>query len=228
MPIIPRRLENAVSGVLEKVARSMIFTRLSPNFLSTLGISVGVVAAVLFARGEFTIAGVLVAASGVLDLLDGKIARNSGKTSVFGAVFDSTVDRATELVLYTGIGAYFILRDMHWTSLIVVFAAGGSWLVSYVRARAESFGVSCHVGFLRRGERFVLLAGGAILSFAPQPFHDLMIGLLDVLSPNIRYAFPPMPLTIVIVLIAVLSPITVVQRLVYVWRVTKSSDSRVR
>ena len=206
----------------------MIFTRLSPNFLSTLGIAVGVVAAVLFARGEFTIAGVLVATSGVLDLLDGKIARNSGKTSVFGAVFDSTVDRATELILYTGIGAYFILRDMHWTSLIVVFAAGGSWLVSYVRARAESFGVSCHVGFLRRGERFFLLAGGAILSFASQPFHDLIIGLLDMLSLNIRYAFPPMPLTIVIVLIAVLSPITVVQRLVYVWRVTKSSDSRVR
>ncbi|MEK6570970.1 MAG: CDP-alcohol phosphatidyltransferase family protein, partial [Bacteroidota bacterium] len=81
----------------------MVFTRVSPNFLSTLGIAVGVVAAVLFARGEFTIAGVLVATSGVLDLLDGKIARNSGKTSVFGAVFDSTVDRATELVLYTGI-----------------------------------------------------------------------------------------------------------------------------
>jgi CDP-diacylglycerol--glycerol-3-phosphate 3-phosphatidyltransferase len=138
-------------------------------------------------------------------------------------VYDSTLDRATELAVFTGIGAYFIIRNMHWTSLVVVVAAGGSWLVSYVRARAESYGVKCHVGFLRRGERFVLLASGGILSFASQPFHELVLWFVTLLNLDVRYVYPPMPLTMVIFLIAGLSQITLVQRLVHVWKSTRSS-----
>ena len=205
------------------MAASFLFARLSPNFVSTVGIMVGIAAALLFARGEFPIAGILVAASGILDLLDGKIARISGKKSIFGALYDATVDRGTELAIYTGIGAYFILRDMHMTSLFVVFAAGGSLLVSYVRARAESFGVSCNIGLLRRGERLALLASGAILSSVPEPFHELILWFLRTLDWNVRYAFPPMPLTIVIIVIAVFSQITVGQRLRHVWKTTHSN-----
>lgn len=225
MPLIPQLIERGFDKILDKVAQSLFFRRLSPNLISTIGIAVGIVPAFLFASGEFVLAGIVMILSGVLDMLDGKIARLKGKTTIFGALYDATVDRATELAIYTGIGAYFIFHHMRLTSLFVVFAAGGSWLVSYVRARAESFGVPCHVGLLRRGERFLLLSAGAILSFAPEPFHAVALWFLKAFSLPITYAYPPMPLTIVIVLIAVLALITIVQRLVHVWKVTSSERS---
>jgi phosphatidylglycerophosphate synthase len=225
MPLIPRFVEAASDTVLTKVARLPLFTRVSPNTVSTLGVVMGLASAILFSMGDFITAGVLLAVSGFLDLLDGKIARAVGRTSVFGAVYDSTLDRATELAVYASIGAYFINRNMHWTSLVVVIAAGGSWLVSYARARAESYGVKCHVGLLRRGERIVLLAGGGILSFVPQPFHDLVLWFLNLFKLDIRYAYPPMPLTMVIFLIAGLSQVTLVQRLAHVWKSTHSTSN---
>jgi phosphatidylglycerophosphate synthase len=228
MPLIPLVIENAMNRVLNRVAHSPIFSRVSPNIVSTLGVVFGVTAAILFARGAFLAAGCFLALSGTLDLLDGKIARSGGRSSVFGAVYDATLDRATELAVFTGIGGYFILRDMHWTSLVVVFAAGGSWLVSYVRARAESYGVKCHVGFLRRGERFVLLAAGAILTIEPNPFHEVALWIIRRLQLQVRYAFPPMPLTLVIFLLAILSQITIVQRLVHVWKVTRATPPQAR
>ncbi len=224
MPLIPRAVEVGFNRALDRIARTRFFSRLSPNLVSTVGILVGIVPAFLFAYGEFVLAGIFMIISGVLDMLDGKIARASGRTTVFGALYDATVDRATELAIYTGIGAYFILRNMHLTSLFVVFAAGGSWLVSYVRARAESFGVPCEVGLLRRGERFFLLSAGAILSFAPEPFHEAALWFLDVVKLKTPYAYPPMPLTICIILIAILAQITIVQRLVHVWKSTRPSD----
>jgi phosphatidylglycerophosphate synthase len=225
MPLIPRFIENASDTLLARVARAPLFARISPNTVSTFGVVMGLTAAILFSMGDFIIAGVLLAVSGLLDLLDGKIARVVGRTSVFGAVYDSTLDRATELAVYAGIGAYFINRNMHWTSLVVVVAAGGSWLVSYARARAESYGVKCHVGLLRRGERCVLLASGGIFCFVPQPFHDLVLWFLNLVRLDIRYAYPPMPLTMVIFLIAGLSQVTLVQRLVHVWKSTHSAPN---
>jgi len=228
MPLIPQSIVVGFNSILDRLAQTRFFSRLSPNLVSTCGILVGIVPAFLFAYGEFEWAGVFIILSGVLDMLDGKIARASGRTTIFGALYDATVDRATELAIYTGIGAYFIVRNMHLTSLFVVFAAGGSWLVSYVRARAESFGVPCEVGLLRRGERFVLLAAGAILSFAPGPFHEAALWFLDVINLKIPYAYPPMPLTISIILIAILSQITIVQRLIHVWKSTQSGSRPAR
>jgi phosphatidylglycerophosphate synthase len=225
MPLIPRFIEAASDTVLIRVARLPLFTGISPNTVSTLGVMIGLASAILFSIGDFITAGVLLAVSGLLDLLDGKIARAVGRTSVFGAVYDSTLDRATELAVYAGIGAYFINRNMHWSSLVVVIAAGGSWLVSYARARAESYGVKCHVGLLRRGERIVLLAAGGILSFAPQPFHELVLWVVSLVKLDIRYAYPPMPLTVVIFLIAGLSQVTLVQRLAHVWKSTRSKPN---
>jgi phosphatidylglycerophosphate synthase len=222
MPLIPKTIERLLDRSLDAVSRSPFVLKLSPNLISVAGLLIGLASAFLFAEGKFTRAGILLAASGLLDMLDGKIAKISGKKSLFGGVFDATLDRGTELSVYTGIGAYFILRDMHLTSLFVVLAAGGSWLVSYVRARAESFGIPCHVGFLRRGERFVLLAGGAILSFVPDPFHDAVKFVIDFVGLEVAYTYPPMPLTISIFLMAFLTQITIVQRLRHVWKVTKA------
>ncbi len=158
-------------------------------------------------------------------MIDGKLARLTHRTSKFGALYDSTLDRFAEIAMYTGVGYFYVFQGMHLASLMVVIAAGGSIMVSYVRARAESHGFSCNVGWMRRGERIVLLGSAALLSFYPQPFDILVIAILKVIPFELTYYYPPMPLTIAIAIIALFTPVTVAQRVYEVWKQTKSERS---
>jgi phosphatidylglycerophosphate synthase len=222
MALIPKSIEIAFDRVLIIPVQWLRSLHLSPNMISTVGIIPSVIAAFLLAYGYFVSAGILILIGGLLDMMDGKLARLTNRVSKFGALYDSTLDRLAEIAMYIGLGYYFVFQGMHFTSLLVVIAAGGSVMVSYVRARAESHGFTCNVGLMRRGERIVLLGVAAFVSFLPEPFDWLMINMLELLPFGWSYAFPPMPLTLAIGLVAILTPITVGQRIYEAWKQVKA------
>ncbi len=225
MGLIPSRLENRFDKLLIPLVYAVKALHLSPNVISTIGIIPSFIAAILLAYGWFVTAGFFILFGGIMDMIDGKIARLTNRTSKFGALYDSTLDRFAEIAMYTGLGYFYVFQSMHLASLLVVIAASGSIMVSYVRARAESHGFSCNVGWMRRGERIVLLGCAALLSFYPQPFDLLVITILKIIPFDLTYYYPPMPLTLAIAIVALFTPITVAQRVHEVWKQTKSERS---
>lgn len=133
----------------------------NPNTISFLASIVGVVAALFFMAGHSAIAGILLLLSGILDTMDGTVARLGERSSKFGAILDSSLDRYVEMLVFMGITWHFRDTPMFFWSF---FAIIGSMMVSYVRARAQSLGVQELVGIMQRFERFVILSAGALLN----------------------------------------------------------------
>jgi len=218
MGLIPSKVEEVFNRSLMPLTYTVKTLRLSPNTISTIGVIPSFAAAFFLANGWFITGGILIFIGGILDMIDGKLARLTNRTSKFGALYDSTLDRIAEIAMYTGLGYFYVFQGMHLASLLVVIAASGSIMVSYVRARAESHGFTCNVGWMRRGERIVILGGGALLTIYPQPFDAIVFAFLKVIPFDITYYYPPMPLTLAIGLVAVFTPITVAQRVYEVWK----------
>ncbi|MEE8539177.1 MAG: CDP-alcohol phosphatidyltransferase family protein [Woeseiaceae bacterium] len=173
--------------LLTKIVRGLAATGLHPNFLTLLGLVVTIWAAALFAAGEFRWAAGVVFLAGFLDMADGQVARKQGRVSTFGAFFDSVVDRYSDMILYMGLLVYYAMIGRFFYVVLAAVAMAGSFMVSYARARAESLIPACKVGFMERPERLVLLIiGGAFNRMAP-----------------------------VLWLIAVLSTVTVIHRIIY-------------
>jgi len=148
-----------------KQALAAVFSRLhvSPNALTLASIVPMVMAAVTLAEGRLTNAAFWVLAGGFFDLMDGAVARITGRTSKFGAVLDSIVDRGTDALVYVGLALYFHgLGETTYVALSVL-ALGGALGVSYARARAENVIPDCRVGFAERGERLGVLVLGLLL-----------------------------------------------------------------
>jgi CDP-diacylglycerol--glycerol-3-phosphate 3-phosphatidyltransferase len=136
----------------------------SPNHLTVLGFAGNLVAAVLAAQGEFLAAGIVGLLFSAVDLLDGALARATGRASAFGAVFDSTLDRLSEAAVLGGLAFYFVQRGSEEQVVLCFAALAGSILVSYVRARAQYFGLDLTDGLFTRAERVLVLNGGLIIS----------------------------------------------------------------
>ena len=186
------QLRRVILGWLEialaPVAKGIFCLGASPNQVSVCGFVLNVVTAWLIASDHLVAAGVLYLIAGILDMLDGILARLAGKATRFGAFLDSTIDRVSEGVVFAAIGYRFALEGSAINSAVVVLALLGSFLVSYTRSKAEGLSVECKVGIGTRAERVVLVAVG------------LIAGLL----------------TQVIYLIAILTAITIVQRVLLV------------
>ena len=184
------------------LVRLLARTGISPTVITLLGFLLAVGAAVLAGRGSFIIAGVVLLVAGLFDIMDGALARYTQKTSIFGAVLDSTLDRCSEVALLLGISFWYAgQQELRWV-LLAGLALMGSLLVSYIRARAEALGLLCQVGWFTRAERVILLALGLLLG---QDF--------------------PNAIVIVLAVIAVFSFVTVGQRLVCVWQQTRIKRS---
>ncbi len=182
----------------QPVVRLLAKTPIAPNAVSWFGFLLTVGAAALIITGHPFAAGFVVLIAGFFDILDGALARSTNRTSQFGAVLDSTLDRLAEAVLLLGILVLYVKGGFIVGILLVGVALPSSLLVSYIRARAESLGLECQVGFFTRTERVIVLALGLLLS-------------------QIDYVF----LVIALAIIVVFSFVTVTQRLLYVWRQTK-------
>src|SRR2546425_3038278 len=138
---------------------------LTPNQITVLGTALTFVAAVLTAGGQLRWGGVVLAFAGTFDILDGALARSTKRSYPYGAFLDSTLDRYSEGAMYLGLVAYFVSAGgplQRWLVLATVAALAGSFLVSYVRARAQSLGFTCETGLFARPERVVALVIGLI------------------------------------------------------------------
>jgi CDP-diacylglycerol--glycerol-3-phosphate 3-phosphatidyltransferase len=142
----------------------LIESRLTPNKISLTGFALNLVAAVLITQRLFFLAGIAFIVGSVMDMLDGRYSRMSGKGSPFGAFLDSTLDRIEEGVVLTAVAAYFAARGDELATGATVLTVVGSYMVSYTRARAEALGVECKVGVATRPVRVVILSAGLVFA----------------------------------------------------------------
>ena len=194
-------LREPVYRLIEPVTLWLIRRGVHPNAITVLGFVVTVAGALMYSRDHVHIAGLLILAGGLCDIFDGRVARVSGLASKFGNFFDSTLDRFSEIAMYLGLMTLYNAYQLEfidiWMIYIIALALGGSLMVSYTRAKAESLGFDCSVGLMQRGERILLLGLGSLL-----------FGL----------SWDGMVLTSIIVIVAVLTNATAVQRMFWVYR----------
>jgi CDP-diacylglycerol--glycerol-3-phosphate 3-phosphatidyltransferase len=185
--VLSEKIGDTLGRALDAIVRGFAASGVNPNFLTFIGFGINLLAAYLFAYGYFRWAGLTIILAGVFDMTDGRVARLEGRVTPFGGFYDSVMDRYSDLCLLIGLLIYYgRINRFLYVSLVAV-AMIGSVMVSYSRARAENVIPSCKVGFLERPERVVLIIIGA---------------LFDRLAP-------------VIWLIAVLSNVTVIHRIIY-------------
>ena len=167
---------------------------LTPDVVTWIGLVINIAAAAVIALGHLLVGGILLLVAGLFDILDGALARFSNKTTAFGAILDSTFDRLSEAIVLFGLLLLYV-RQGNIIELYLIFAViVFSFLVSYVRARAEGMGLECHTGLFTRAERIIILALGLLVN---QVF-------------------------IALIVLALFSFITFVQRMVYVYRKAKN------
>jgi CDP-diacylglycerol--glycerol-3-phosphate 3-phosphatidyltransferase len=150
--------------VTQPVVKLLARTPLTPNLVSWLGFLITIGAAVLIGTDHLLAAGFVVLAAGLFDMLDGALARATGKVTRFGGVLDSTLDRLSEAALLLGILVIFVRGQQVGESILVGLALTFSLVVSYLRSRVEALGIECQVGLFTRAERVIILALGLLLS----------------------------------------------------------------
>jgi len=178
-----------LDGPLSSITKRIPF---SPNTLTVIGFLITISAALILPY-HLRLGGILILFGGIFDMLDGIVARTTGKTTRFGAFLDSVLDRFSDAVLFLAVAWYFAQIDNYTGTLVCLGTLVGAFLISYIRARAEGLGESCHTGLMERPERVVLLAFGAITGW-----------LLPVMW-----------------IMLVLTYMTVMQRIYHVWRAMK-------
>jgi len=171
---------------------------ITPDALTWLGLIINIAAAAVIAYNHLIVGGVLVLVSGLFDILDGALARLTNKTTRFGALLDSTFDRLSEAAVFIGLLVLYVGKGDVLATTLISLAMVGSFLTSYVRARAEGLGLECQTGLFTRTERVIILVLGLI-------FNRFLIVALSIL--------------------VVLSFVTVGQRMVNVWLETKRQES---
>lgn len=215
-------LKRAVHAALDPVVAGLARAGVRADYLTFGGFVLSIAAGFAFAMGHFSTGATFALLAGMCDILDGQVARRSGHPSRFGSFFDSTLDRVAEAAILIGIGWFYManlvamvddplrvlvnrtnqLEPVTWAmiSLLATLALAGSFMVSYTRARAEGLGLECKVGWFERPERLVLLivAGYAGIGFV-------------------------MPWALM--LLAVLSFATAIQRMVHVWKITRGAGA---
>jgi len=195
--MLTRQIGRTCNLLLQAIVRAFAASRINPNVLTVIGFLLNLLAAYLFAYGYFRWAGGMVFLAGLFDMLDGRVARLSGRVTQFGGFFDSVLDRYSDLCLMIGLLVFYGRINRFWYVTLVALVMIGSVMVSYTRARAENLIPTCKVGFLERPERMVLILIGA--------FFDRMAPVLWV--------------------IAVLSTLTVIHRVVYTWQESRKLAS---
>ena len=155
---LAHRITDPVVGVLSK-------SGITPNALTFINLSMNIAAAFIIATGHFLLGGILILVAGLFDLLDGALARFSKQTTRFGAILDSVADRISEAAILCGLLVWYIPQQGTSLEIVLIFAVLiGSFLVSYIRARAEGLGWQCQVGLFTRAERVIVLAIGLLIN----------------------------------------------------------------
>ncbi|HEX8086195.1 MAG TPA: CDP-alcohol phosphatidyltransferase family protein [Solirubrobacteraceae bacterium] len=181
----------------ERARNALIESRLTPNAISLTGLALNVVAAVLVYNDEYFLGGIAFIVGSVMDTLDGRYSRMSGKGTQFGAFLDSTLDRVSEGIVLSAVAAQFAESGDDFAVAATVVAVLASVMVSYTRARAEALGVTGDVGIAPRAVRVVILSAGLLFA------KGASLGDFELLEPAVY-------------VLAVLSIVTVFQRIFHV------------
>ncbi|MHB1023168.1 MAG: CDP-alcohol phosphatidyltransferase family protein [Acidobacteriaceae bacterium] len=194
----------ACGWLLQKIVDGLALTRISPNVLTFVGLVINTGAAFLFGFANahngvrmFLYAGLVIIGAGIFDMVDGRVARQTDQVTVFGAFFDSVIDRYSDVALFFGLLVYYARGNRFFYVWLVAFVMVTSLMVSYTRARAEALIGACKVGFMERPERIVLVILGALFN------------KWGVMAP-------------VLWVLAVLSTITVIHRIRYTYEKTRN------
>jgi CDP-diacylglycerol--glycerol-3-phosphate 3-phosphatidyltransferase len=193
----------ACGVLLQAIVNGLALTRISPNALTFIGLIINTGAAVLFGFANehnyvrmFVYAGLVIIGAGIFDMVDGRVARQTDQVTVFGAFFDSVIDRYSDVVLFFGLLVFYARGNRLFYVFLAAFVMVTSLMVSYTRARAEALIGKCKVGFMERPERIVLIILGALFD------------RWGVMAP-------------VLWVLAVLSTITVIHRIRYTYVMTR-------
>jgi len=182
----------------DPVARLLFRARVRPNHLTVLGLGVSIAAAYVFSVGRLRWGAALLAVAGLFDFFDGAVARLAGSDSDYGAFLDSVVDRYSDLAVLLGILVFYEQRGNMPGSVLTMATLAGTVMVSYTKARAQSIGVRCEIGVMERPERLIALIVGATFNL----------------------------LTLVMALLAVLTNVTALQRIVYTRKIARDTALR--
>ncbi len=181
------KIKHKTTELLDPLTDLIVKLGLKPNHLTFLGLLFGLFSAILIAKGSLKLGALMILFSGLMDALDGALARNRGLVTKFGGFLDSVSDRYVDIAIFTSLGFY----GVDW--FLVIVALSGALMVSYTRARAESIIERCDVGIAERGERMIILVVGLLTGFVWQS----------------------------VLLIAVLSHLTAIHRVIYTYLMTK-------
>lgn len=208
---MPSPTDYLKKGTLRTIEPAISFLarhNVNPNAITTLGTLLTVAAGVIYATGHIMTAGWVMALTAFFDVVDGEVARRTGRSTVFGAFYDSTLDRIADGALMAGLTVFYATSPVHHNIYMVVTCLVGiigTFVVSYTRARAESLGIDAKVGVMQRPERIVLLS-------APQALFGLFWNGWVLMG--------------IIILLTVTAWITAVQRIAFVHRFTQHPDSK--
>ena len=187
--------------IINAIVSALALSKIHPNVLTFIGLLINALAAYLFAIGNFIFAGLVVLFAGLFDMVDGRVARETNQVTRFGGFFDSVLDRYSDLGLLVGLQVYYASISRYFYVVLTAVVMLGSVMVSYSRARAENTIPRCKVGFLERPERIVLIIIGA---------------LTNRIAP-------------VLWILAVLSNVTVIHRMIYTFQEAKRlEDAQLR
>lgn len=196
--------ERGLRGAVEPLIAVLTRHRVHPNTLSSLGFLITCSSGYFFHQHQVRTAGALILIGGVFDLFDGTVARRTGLASPFGAFYDSTLDRLSEIVVYLGLLSLYNDYRLELNEVgmiyVVMLAMAGSLMISYTRARAEALGIECSIGLMQRAERVLLIGLAAVV------FGDQNGGIV---------------LKVVLYALAILTNLTVLQRIWWVYQNTR-------
>lgn|SRR6478672_5123143 len=201
-------VKNGALRAIEPAISFLARHNVSPNTITSVGTLLTIAASVVYATGHIMTAGWIMNVTAFFDVADGEVARRTGRSSVFGAFYDSTLDRVADGALMAGLAFFYATNPIHHNLAMVVVCLVciiGTFLISYTRARAETLGIDAKVGLMQRPERMVLLS-------VPQSFFGLFWNGWVLMG--------------IILLLTVTAWITAIQRIAYVYRATKARDAK--
>src|SRR5256714_9400778 len=201
-------VKNGALRAIEPAIAFLARNKVHPNTITTVGTLLTVAASVVYATGHIMTAGWIMNVTAFFDVADGEVARRTGRSSVFGAFYDSTLDRVADGALMAGLAFFYATNRVHHNLYMVVVCLVcivGTFLISYPRARPEALGIDAKIGWMQRPKRMVLLS-------VPQSFFGLFWNGWVLMG--------------IILLLTVTAWITAVQRIAFVYRFTKSLEPK--
>jgi CDP-diacylglycerol--glycerol-3-phosphate 3-phosphatidyltransferase len=210
--MLGERIGRQARRIIDALVRGLASAGVHPNALTTIGVTINIGCGVLFGIGEFFWAGIVLIFANIFDMLDGNVARLTGRVTKFGSFLDSSLDRLSDMVAFLGIMIFYAGNTPQHSILNVILAGIGmiaSVMVSYTTARSEGLGVKANVGFLQRPERIVLLIIGALSTW-------------DWNSDNFWFNRMPQVLWV----LAIGSVWTLIHRMYFIWKEFRRLEGR--